>query len=260
MKNKIIRKSIFPLIVGLIYFFLYLPIMILIVFSFNKQGNAYTWNGLTLYWYQELFSSKEIWLAFLNSLITAISAMCLSLTMGVLLIWGLRKKYLSLVSVFYSNMLTPDVVIAVGLLVFFGFFSIPLTLSSLIVAHTLLGLGFVVPIIYARFLELEMQTVEASMDLGATEWQTFRLVVIPFLKPAILTAGLSVFIFSLDDFLFSFFCASSSTQTLPIYIFAMIRAGASPIINALSTVILLVSSLLVIIFSFIKIRSVSRKI
>lgn len=255
-----IKNLILPLVVGLIYLFLYLPIIILVVFSFNQQGNVYSWNGFTLYWYKELFHSKEIWLAFINSLIIAVSAVVFSLILGVLAVWGLRKSSASYISIFYSTMLIPDVVIAVGLLVFFGFFVIPLSLNSLIVAHTLLGLGFVVPIVNARFAELEEQVVEASLDLGATEWQTFVKVVLPFLRPAIVAAALSVFIFSLDDFLFCFFCASSSFQTLPIYIFAMIRSGASPIINALSTLILVISSLLVLVFSLIKIRSVSRKI
>lgn len=259
MKNNI-KNFILPGVVGLIYLFLYLPIIILVIFSFNQQGNVYSWNGFTLHWYYELFQSKEIWLAFINSLIIAISAMFLSLVLGVLAVWGLRKSTGPYISIFYSTMLIPDVVIAVGLLIFFGFFIIPLSLNSLIIAHTLLGLGFVVPIINARFAELEEQVVEASLDLGATEWQTFIKIVLPFLKPAIITAALSVFIFSLDDFLFCFFCASSSFQTLPIYIFAMIRSGASPIINALSTLILVISSLLVLIFSLIKIKSVSRKI
>lgn len=254
------KGLILPAIVGSIYLFLYLPIIILIIFSFNQPGNAYSWNGFTLYWYHELFQSKEIWLAFINSLIIAVSAVIFSVTMGVLLVWGLRKSSTPFISIFYSTMLIPDVVIAVGLLVFFGFFVIPLSLNTLIVAHTLLGLGFVIPIVYSRFLELEPQVVEASFDLGATEWQTFVGVVLPFLRPAIVTAALSVFIFSLDDFLFCFFCASSSFQTLPIYIFAMIRSGASPIINALSSLILIISSLLVLIFSLLRIKSVSRKI
>lgn len=259
MKNNI-KSYILPLLVGLIYLFLYLPIIILVIFSFNQQGNVYNWNGFTLHWYNELFQSKEIWLAFINSLIIAISAVIFSLTLGIFAVWGLRKFSSSYTSIFYSTMLIPDVVIAVGLLVFFGFFVIPLSLNSLIVAHTLLGLGFVVPIIYTRFLELEEQVVEASLDLGATEWQTFMKVVLPFLRPAIIAAALSVFIFSLDDFLFCFFCASSSFQTLPIYIFAMIRSGASPVINALSTLILVISSLLVLFFSLIKIKTLSRKI
>jgi len=259
MRNNI-KSLILPGIVGLVYLFLYLPIIILVVFSFNQPGNVYSWNGFTFYWYTELFQSKEIWLAFINSLIIAVSAVVFSLTLGVLAVWGLRKSSRPYISIFYSTMLIPDVVIAVGLLVFFGFFVIPLSLNSLIVAHTLLGLGFVVPIVNSRLLELEEQVVEASLDLGATEWQTFIRVVLPFLKPSIIAAALSVFIFSLDDFLFCFFCASSSFQTLPIYIFAMIRSGASPIINALSTLILVISSLLVLFFSLIKIRSVSRKI
>ncbi len=199
-------------------------------------------------------------MAFINSLIVAFSAVILSVTMGVLLVWGLTDRYYYLISSFYSTMMIPDIVIAVGLLVFFNVFNVPLGLNTLIVGHTLLGLGFVVPTIYSRFLEMDYQLVEASLDLGATEWQTFTHVILPFLSPAIFSSALSVLILSLDDFLVSFFCSGSSSQTLSLYIFAMIRTGLSPIINALSTLILIISIVLVAFFSFIKINPERRKL
>lgn len=255
-----IRSFALPCFVWLVYLFLYLPIIVLVIFSFNESGASYIWKGFTLEWYYKLFQSKEIWLAFVNSLIVAFSAVILSITMGVLLVWGLSDKFYYLISMFYTTMMIPDVVIAVGLLVFFDFLSVPLGLTTLIVGHTLLGLGFVVPTIYSRFLELDYQIIEASMDLGASEWQTFVNIILPFLYPALMSSALSVFILSLDDFLVSFFCSGSSSQTLSLYIFAMIRSGLSPIINALSTLILIVSIILVIFFSYIKIKPERQKI
>jgi spermidine/putrescine transport system permease protein len=128
---------------------------------------------------------------------------------------------------------------------------VPLGLTTLIVGHTLVGLGFVVPIVYNRFAEIDQRLIEASLDLGATYWQTFFKIVLPLLRPALIAAGLLVFIISLDDFLVAFFCASADSQTLSLYIFSMVRAGLSPLVNALSTFLLLVSCLFVLLFSLI---------
>ena len=150
----------------------------------------------------------------------------------------------------------PEIVLAVGLLSFFSFFAVPLGATTLIVGHTLLGLGYVIPILHARFIELDESLIEASYDLGATQRQTFFSIVLPLLMPALVASGLLVFIISLDDFIISFFCAGASVQTLPLYIFAVIRTGASPMINALSTIMLIFSSLFVLLFSFLHIRKV----
>src|SRR5689334_10593408 len=106
-----IRNSALSLFVWLVYFFLYLPIIILVIYSFNKSGGSYIWKGFTLDWYYKLFQSKEIWLAFINSLIVAFSAVILSITMGVLLVWGISDKFYYLISMFYSTMMIPDIVI-----------------------------------------------------------------------------------------------------------------------------------------------------
>lgn len=252
------------LFVSCVYLFLYLPIIVLIIFSFNS-GDSYSWSGFTLQWYKELFHTREIWSAFTNSLIVGISAVSLSLILSVLMIWGLyqeltTQKIKYLISIFYITMIVPDIVIATSLLVFFYFFHVSFSLATLIVGHTILGLGFAVPIIYSRYQELDKRVVEASLDLGASDWQTFFYVIIPFLSPALLSSALTVFIVSLDDFLISFFCAGASSQTLSLYIFAIIRQGLSPILNALSTLILVGSSLLVFILTFLKLKSPGRKL
>ena len=125
---------------------------------------------------------------------------------------------------------------------------------TIIAGHTLLGLGYVIPILYDRFIELDESLIEASYDLGATKRQTFFSVVLPLLAPAMIASGLLVFIISLDDFVISFFCAGASVQTLPLYIFSVIRTGASPMINALSTIMLIVSSFLVLLLSFVQVK------
>jgi spermidine/putrescine transport system permease protein len=225
------------------------------VFSFNNVAFPYHWVEFTMRWYRELFQSPIIWQAFKNSMIVALSSMLLSLTMGVLFIFYSAQSRLRFAKVlFYANLMVPEIVLAVGLLLLFTFLKIPLGLQTLVAGHTVLGLGYVVPILMARFTEIDYSIIEASLDLGATVHQTFFKIVIPLLAPALLAAGLLVFVISLDDFLISFFCAGSSTQTLSLYIFAMIRTGVSPTINALSTLLLLLSSIIILLFSSLNIR------
>jgi spermidine/putrescine transport system permease protein len=248
---------IFSLIgVGATYLFLYVPIFVLLVFSFNSEGFPAPWKSFTLKWYGELFHSIYLWEAFGNSLVVAVFSTGISLIIGVLLIFyaaqgGRVGKFLGL---FYGNLVIPETVLAVALLSFFTLFSVPLGLVTLIVAHTVLGLGFVVPIVYARFLELDYNLTEASLALGATPTQTFFKVTLPLLTPSLVATSLLVFIVSFDDFILSYFCAGSSSQTLSLYILSMLRSGVSPVVNALSAVLLMLSSFLVLIFFSLKTR------
>jgi spermidine/putrescine transport system permease protein len=254
--KSVFSRYFFPFMVIALYLFLYLPIAVMVLFSFNSSEFTFQWSSFSLRWYQELFASAEIWDALSNSLIVATSAVALSLVMGVLLVfYGAQNKFFNKAFLlFYTNLAVPEIVLAVGLLSFIIFCSAPLGLSSLIVGHTLIGLGYVVPIIHSRFIELDDRYTEASLDLGATQGQTLIKIILPLLWPALLAASLLVFIISLDDFVLSFFCAGASTQTLPMYIFSMIRSGASPVVSALSALLLGVSSILVLVFSSLQIK------
>ncbi len=238
------------------YLFLYVPLVVLVVFSFNLEGFPSPWKGFTLKWYTELFHSPYLWHAFANSLIVALFSTFISLTMGVFLIFYAAQggRVGNFLNLFYGNIVIPETVLAVSLLSFFSLVSIPLGLTTLILAHTVLGLGFVIPIVYARFLELDQRMTEASLVLGATPIQTFIKVTLPLLRPTLISTGLLVFIISFDDFILSYFCAGSSAQTLSLYILSMLRSGISPVVNALSAVLLGLSSLLVLIFFSFKTR------
>ncbi|MCI0381883.1 MAG: ABC transporter permease [Chlamydiae bacterium] len=238
------------------YLFLYIPILILLIFSFNTGKFPSHWKGFTFKWYGELFESIYLWKAFSNSLIVAGFSTLISLTAGILLIFyaaqgGRVGKYLGL---FYGNLIIPETVLAVSLLSFFASVSIPLGLTTLILAHTVLAMGFVIPLIYARYLELDLRLKEASLVLGASQIQTFFKVTLPLLRPTLIMTGLLVFIISFDDFILSYFCAGSSAQTLSLYIVSMIRSGVSPVVNALSAILLFLSSLLVFTFFSLKTR------
>lgn len=243
-------------LVAATYLFLYVPIVVLLIFSFNTEGFPSPWKGFTLKWYHELFHSIYLWKAFTNSLIIAVFSTLISLCIGVSLIFyaaqgGRIGKFLGL---FYGNLIIPETVLAVSLLGFFSLISIPLGLSTLILAHTVLGLGFVVPIVYARFVELDYRLTEASLVLGASPIQTFFKVTLPLLRPSLIATSLLVFIISFDDFILSYFVAGSSSQTLSLYILSMLRSGVSPVVNALSAVLLAFSSLLAFIFFSLKTR------
>lgn len=246
---------ILPIAVTGLYLFLYIPIFVLVLFSFNDNAFTCAWTFFTTHWYEDLFASTEVWYALKNSLVIAFTTVFLSLTIGsTLVFFGSREVVRRLLILFYGSLAMPEIVLAVGLLSLFSFFTIPLGSMTLIVGHTLLGLGYVIPIVYGRFIELDQSLIEASYDLGATQRQTFFSIVLPLLMPALISSGLLVFIISLDDFIISFFCAGASVQTLPLYIFAVIRTGASPIINALSTIMLIFSSFFVLLLSFLHIR------
>ena len=161
--------------------FLYLPILVLILFSFNDSNFPYEWKGFTLRWYAELFSSVEVWDALKNSLIVALSSVVLSLVMGVSAVLYARKRLARRFVLFYGTLAIPEIVVAVGLLSFFSFFAMPFGLVTLIVSHALMGLGYVIPLVYTRFSELDYALTEASMDLGATRTQTYWRVIIPFI-------------------------------------------------------------------------------
>ncbi|HPE84583.1 MAG: ABC transporter permease [Chlamydiia bacterium] len=245
------------LLVALTYLFLYVPIVVLIVFSFNSKSFPAPWDSFTFHWYHELFHSKDLWVAFSNSLVIALTSTFISLTMSVLLIFfrasgGKVGKFLAL---YYGNLIIPETVLAVGLLGYFTMLNIPLGMPTLIAAHTVLGLGFVIPVLYSRYVSLDPRLVEASLDLGASPLQTFFKITLPLLRPSMIATGLLIFIISFDDFILSYFCAGSNIQTLSLYLLAVIRSGLSPVVNALSAVLFLFSCGLVMLFFSPKIRS-----
>lgn len=241
--------------IATVFLFLYLPIIILVLFSFNEGSFSVGWQGFTFDWYAELFSSLEIWGAFRNSFFIACSSAFFSVTLSTALVLAygdyLKERHLTL---FYANIAIPEIVLAIGLLTFFYFFSITMGLLTLIVSHTVIGLGYSVPLIYASYNSIDKKFLEVSRDLGATGSQTIRFVILPLLAPAIGAAAILVFVLSFDDFVLSFFCSGGSTQTLPMYIFSLIRSGASPVLNALSAVLLIGSSLLVLLFAYLRVR------
>ncbi len=251
---KKLRSFFIPIIVCFAYLFLYLPMIVLVAFSFNDSPIALKWTGFTLKWYKNILISPEILNALWVSIVVALGATTLSLLLGTCFV--LSSKWWRgsfLYNIFYTNVILPDIILAVSVLSIFSFFKIPLGYSSLIAGHTVIGLGFAVPIIKARFAELDPVLTEASLDLGAGYIQTFLMVILPLLTPALIASGLLVFTLSLDDFLIAFFCSSPTVQTLSVYVYSMIKAFVDPTVNAISTCLLIISSIIILLLSFFKV-------
>jgi spermidine/putrescine transport system permease protein len=253
-KKSIILRILHPLLVYALYLFLYVPVFIIAMFSFNKSQFSASWEGFSLRWYAKLFHSPEILNALYVSLVVALCSTVLSVLIGTSLIIA-AKKWRSWVThiIFYPNLVIPDIALAIGILSIFAFFRIPLGYGSLIAGHTLIGLGFVVPIVRARFIELDPFLTEASLDLGASNFQTFRKILIPLLKPSLFASALIVFTLSLDDFLIAFFCSSPKIQTLSIYVYSQMKEGVDPSINALSVLLLAISSVVVLVLCSVRV-------
>lgn len=253
-ERKLLTKISYPIFIVLFYLFLYIPIFLLVLFSFNDSTFAVRWRGFSWRWYYEIWQTPEIIQAAQVSLIVACVATLLSLGLGLALVFASKWWRASWpFSLFRANILFPEIILAAGLLSFFLILNIPLGYGSLIAGHTVIGLGFVVPIVKARFNELDPILTEASADLGATSFQTFRKIIIPLLFPSIIASALLVFTISLDDFLIAFFCSGTHIQTLSVYVYSLVRTGVNPIVNAISTCLLVASSVMIIVVCGLKV-------
>jgi len=235
----------------LCYLFLYLPIFVLTVFSFNTSRFSVDWEGFTWDWYLKLIQDPLVIDAFKNSIIVATIATILSTIIGTLTAYGLyRYRFRGKVvfdGVLFLPIVSPEIVMGISLLIFFVLIRFPLSLTSIIVAHVAFDIPFVMLVIRARLQGMDRSLEEAAMDLGADEWTTFFKITIPMLKPGIIAAALLAFTLSFNDFVITFFVAGVGSTTLPLKIYSMVRLGVSPKINALSAVIVLFSALLIIL-------------
>lgn len=237
--------------------FFYLPLLVLVAFSFNARPFPAPWSHFTLEWYKELFFAQELWESFFNSFIVASSStlLCLMLTMFLLYLLSRVRTLGNWPSLFYGNLIIPETVLGVGLLSYFTLLHIPLGLSTIIIAHTVLGLGFSIPILFIRFSEIDHRIFEASRVLGASSSQTFFRVALPLMRPTLFATGLMIFIISFDDFVLSYFCSGTSAQTLSLFLVASIRYGISPVINAFASILLILIILLASLFFSFKNRT-----
>lgn len=226
--------------------FLYLPILLLIVFSFNESKLNIQWEGFTFRWYYELFRNSTIITAFQNSMVVALATTCLSTllgTAGAWLLYRYRFPYQRVIGLLiFIPVVMPEVLMGVSLLVLFvQFLKLPLGLLTLIIAHTTFCFPFVLVGVQARLQGLDPSLEEAAMDLGATPLQAFWKVIIPYLMPAIVAGALMAFTLSLDEYIVSVFTSGSQSQTLPLKVYGMAKIGLNPQLNAMSTIFIVVT-------------------
>ena len=236
---------------GLVYIFLYVPILVLIALSFNKSGLPTTWTGFSTEWYGKLIANPKILSAAGNSLIVAIVSTIISTLIGTLLAMGLEEgkpnPYLD--ALVAAPMIIPDIVLAIALLSFYTLLNMSLGLQSIILSHAVFNIAFVCTVVRTRLKNFDKSIVEASIDLGASEVTTFRRVTLPVIAPGVIAAALLSFTLSIDEFIIAYFTAGAGqgSTTFPMQIYAMIRFGVTPEINAIATIVIGLSFFLVIL-------------
>lgn len=233
-----------------VFAFLYIPILLLVVFSFNASRLGISWGGFTTQWYAQLFGNQVLLTAFKNSLIVGGAATALSVFIGTTAAWLLYRYRFpaqqALGLLIFIPMVMPEVLMGTSLLVLFVSAGIPLGYTTLIIAHTTFCFPFVLVGVQARLQGLDPSLEEAALDLGATPMQAFRLVIIPFLMPAIVSGALMAFTLSFDEYIVTVFTSGAESQTLPLKVYGMVKRGGSPELNALSTLFIGATMLLVV--------------
>lgn len=243
----IFRKSY----LALIYFLLYFPIAVLVSYSFNEARFSLTWHHFSLHWYQELLHDKDLWMSFLRSLFLGVSASLIACLLSLIVSihffihHNLKKRALD--TLLLLLIVLPDLVLGVSLLVFFNYIGLSLGFWSLLIAHITFCIPFTVITLSARMHHLDVNIYFSALDLGATRGEALRKVLFPLLWPALLSAFLLGFTLSFDDVIISYFVAGPDFNILPLTIYSLVRAGVTPELNALCSITLILSVLLIMI-------------
>ena len=238
--------------------FLYLPLIILALYSFNDFRINAVWTGFTLKWYQALFQNTRVLEALTNTLIIGFFSTIISTALGTTAAIALhryRYKFKAVINgLVYLPILIPEIVMGLSLLVLFSQAHLPLGKPTLILAHITFCVSFVVITVGARMEGMRNDLEQAASDLYATPWQTFRYITLPLIMPGIIAGALIAFTLSIDDFVISFFVAGPNSTTLPLYIYAMVKRGISPEINALSTLMMCATVSMVVLAEILQPR------
>ena len=245
----------------LVFFFLYAPILILVVFSFNESKSRANWTGFTLDWYSQLFRDRQILDALYNTITIGVLSAVIATIIGTAAAIGIynMKKYprMMLMNVTYLPVLNPDIVTGIALMLLFIFMKMPLGYLTLLLAHITFNIPYVILSVLPKLMQLNKHIFEAAIDLGATPLYAYRKVVLPQISSGVITGLLIAFTLSIDDFVISFFTTGSGVSNVAITIYSMARRGINPKINALLT--LMFGSVLILLFIIYK-RSLKENI
>lgn len=226
-----------------VYLFLYIPIFVVFFFSLNTSKNNITFEGFTCEWYIKMFQNKQLMSAFSNTIIVASVSTLVSVVIGTMCAVGLYKMESKLKSLFsntlYIPIVIPEIVFGIALLIFFSSLNIETGMLTLILSHITFSMPFVVITVRSRMSGFDSSIEEAARDLGANEFRTFIRVTLPMIMPGVISGGMLALTISLDDVVISFFTTGAESTTLPLKILGMVKKGVSPDVNALSTMMIL---------------------
>lgn len=233
----------------IVYLFLHIPILVLVIFSFNSSKFSVEWTGFTWQWYTRLLDRPDIINGLKASVIVGLAATVLSAVFGTLIAMALaRHKFrgrTALEAFLYVPLVTPEIVVGISLLILFVLIGIPLGLTTITIAHVAFCISFVVVVVLARLQGLDQNLEEAAMTLGADEFTTFFKITLPQIWPGVLSGALLAFTMSFDDFVITSFVSGTGSSTLPIVVYGMVRKNIEPSINAISTIILVITAILI---------------
>lgn len=234
---------------ALVYLFLHAPLVALVVFSFNDSKFSASWTGFTLEWYRRLLERDDILDGLRRSLVVGGIATVVATTFGTLLALALARHRVrgrqAVESLLYLPLVTPEIIVGISLLSLFVLAGVPLGLTSIVIAHIAFCISFVAVVVGARLKGMDEHLEEAAMILGADEWSAFWRVTVPQLLPGIVAGALLAFTMSFDDYVITSFVSGSGSSTLPVVVYGMVRRNVEPSINAISTIIVVVTSLLI---------------
>jgi len=239
----------------LVMAFIYLPVLMILIFSFNNSRINSTWEGFTFKWYGSLFQNRNVMDALMNSLTIAFTSTVIATVLGTVAALALRnavRKSKTVLGMLYLPIVVPDIIMGLSLLLLFSQFHFPLGKWTIIIAHVTFSISYVYVIVASRISGMGKQLEEAAQDLGASPWQTFRYITLPAIWPGVLAGAIMAFTLSIDDFMISFFVAGPNSTTLPIYIYGLVKRGISPEINALCTIMIIVSVGLILIAQWLQ--------
>jgi spermidine/putrescine transport system permease protein len=248
---------------ALILFFLYAPIIVLMLYSFNSSRSRGVWEGFTFQWYIEMLRDRQILTSLYYSLVIAIISSVAATIIGTMAALGIHNMRLlpqqATMNLTYLPVLSPDIVTGISFMLLFIFIRMRLGFMTLLLSHITFNIPFVILSVLPRIRQFDKSIYEAALDLGATPARAFRKVVLPEIMPGVITGLLLAFTLSLDDFIISFFTTGSGVSTLSITIYAMARRGVNPKINAISTLLFLSVLLLLIIVNIMMARQQTAK-
>ena len=242
------RRSPWLWVAGLLaYIFLYAPLVIVVAYSFNDSRLNAEWVGFTFDWYRKLFGNEKMLKAAWNSLVIALTVSGVVTVLGTMAGYAMYRYKVRLLPVMVlAPIAIPEILMGVSLLIFFVMLNLTLGMVSIVLSHIAFCVGFVAIVVRSRLAGMDESLTEAARDLGATPWQAFRLVTLPQIMPGVVAGALMAFTLSIDDFVITFFTAGVGSSTLPLQIYTMVKISVTPEVNAVSTLLMLLTLALIL--------------